>query len=195
MSDHEYRMQKAVVTAVRDPQWGLWRNAWRKTIVNLLAVEAANRIDVLSTDVSNDWDQLDDHRFLSSLIKNTTQVQDFCVTNLLAISTSGATVRSSPVATGGSSKDIINYHLQSAGFSERNGKHLKELLRQVADSLIPDHISQFAFRTVLTSEFWTAVGHKLAANVYKQNKAGTYQPDWLILNQLLLAEWLFVCQF
>lgn len=189
------RIQFEITNAVIDTRWNLWTTAWKKTIVDVISVKAMDRIDVATTDVSDDWDQLDDRDFLSSLVPNSPEIQDQCATNLLAIGSNSAARKSGAIITGQSSKDVINTFLLRRRLSERNTAKLRGFIRSATASLIDRAESQGHFYAVLKPDFWSAVGHRLAAQVYQHNKSDPFQPDWLILNQLLLAEWLFGCQF
>lgn len=195
MSGRDDRINSSVEAALRDPSFLLWKTAWRRTVVEVLATEVANRIDVMTTDVSTDWDQLDDQQFLSSLVPNSDTIREICGRHLLP---PGKNVSSSPsiiITTVGHPKDIINSFIIRDGCSKRTAGKLMEHITTVSVSLIPDLISQCEFADVFCPAFWTEVGHRIAATTFENNKTDSFQPDWLILNQLLLAEWLFGCQF
>lgn len=187
------RIDDAVEKAIRDPQFGYWKTAWRSTITEWLAKEVANRIDVSDCTLSDDWGKLDDPVFLSTLVPNSDAVREQCANRLLEINRRPPTNTPTSIVLP-SALDTINSFILNGGDMRQGRGNLRRRISSVAKTLIPDLISTSEFRSLLSPEFWTAVGHKLASAAFHANQTGR-QPEWLLLNQLLLAEWMFGCQF
>lgn len=154
----------------------LWENAWRTYVYKIYRDHACDLIDLATCELKNGWDRLDLVRHRRSLVPNNAKTWNDCVDALLNVA------------------KPLNDQLASAGLPKLGKGALGKGLFNVVPLLIDSQRSKAILAENPFPSLWNEIAGELAHRLHARNYMGTGDPEWLLLNGLLISGYFVTCK-
>ena len=156
----------------------LWSHAWSDAIANRLAAYALNCIDFNTGKVGLAFNDLDSTIERSKLVPADDDIFDAVARSLL------------------SGNAIFNKRLKQHSLGAESAIKMCVILKgDVVPNIVNSPDSVAVIQSLPLSRVWRAMGNKVASIVYHAESSSQPDPDWLLLNRLLIASYFQACNF
>jgi hypothetical protein len=155
----------------------IWAKVWNQVVCEALTLRVCELIDVPTGTLRSGWEELDESRLRRRCVPNSAATRTRCVELLVENAAAPINELLGARNRGKVGKGALRSHLEIILPSLMNASASENLARQ---NPFPD--------------LWPAVADQLARTIWDDTAGGLRDPDWLLLQRLLLSGFFATCR-